>query len=340
MRTRSSILMLFTICLLLTRTSFAQGSGTISGFVVDEGSAPVAGAKVSADPVDGRGRGSLIRTVETGATGRFVLDRLLWGKYRVFAMKEEASYPDMRWSFYSNDMYPTVEITSTTQKAEVRIQLGPKGAVLTGSVTNALTGGPVDAAFKLMRAASPNKWISTAVAPDYRVLLPSSTDVFLEVSAPGFRTWSFPSALNLRPGAEMHLDIALEPAHDPGLQPSKFLVPGGFVGWVRLEHSVKDAQPVPVEDGLKTFQFPESGVLYTSSPGPERGAEDEYFYYSGDGSRHQIPQDYRGSKGMIWGQYEGSKGGLMTLFGFFVGTEEQYKKCQSQAGRPGPVPMP
>jgi hypothetical protein len=331
-------LVLFAACLFITGAGFAQSQGAISGFIMDEVNTPVVGAKVSADPINGQGLGSLVRSVETDAAGRFVLGKLAWGEYKVFAMKEEADYPDMRWSFYSDDTCPIVKITSAIQTTEVRIRLGPKAGILAGSVTDALTGAPVNVGFKLTRAAAPQKWISTAVAPRYRVLLPSSTDVLLEVSAPGFKTWKFPSPLNLQPGEEMHLDIALEPAHDPSLRPSKFLIPDGYTGWVRLEHDFKDAQPVPVEDGAKIFKFPESGILYTSSAGPERGADDEYVYYSHDGSRHPIVLDYRGGKGTIWGQYQGSRGGVMSLFGFFVGTEEQYKKYQSQSGHPGPIP--
>lgn len=338
MRAWSSRLIFFSISLLFGKTSLGQGEGAIGGLVLDEGSAPVVGANVSVDPVDGRAHGSLVRSVETDASGRFVLDRLSWGKYKVLAKKEDAGYPDLRWSLYSDDMYPMAEIGPSSPKAAVCIQLGPRAGILTGLVSNARTGAPVGASFRLTRSASPRKWILSAAAPDYRVLLPSSTDVLLEVSAPGFKTWKFPSTLNLQPGAEMHLDIALEPAEDPSLKPSKFLVPDGYVGWLGLEHDVKGAQPVPIEDGMKVFKFPENGVLDTSSPGPQRGAEDEYFFYSSDGSLRQIPGDYRNGKGMIWGQYQGSRSGVMTMVGFFVGTEEQYKKYQTLSGRPGPIP--
>ena len=43
---------------------------------------------------------------------------------------------------------------------------------------------------------------------------------------------------------------------------------------------------------------------------------------------------------MIWGNYEGSEGGLMSLYGFFVGTEEQYNRYKSQTTHPGPIPTP
>ncbi len=196
--------------------------------------------------------------------GHFEIDGLVWGKYKVFAKKEDAGYPDVRWSIYSANIFPTIEVTATAPLAKIRIKLGPRAGVLAGSLTNALTGAPVNAGFKLIRADSPNDWISTAVAPDYRVLLPSGTNVLLEVSAPGFKTWGLPAPINLRPGAEMRLNIQLEPFHDPTLQPLEFSVPEGYVGWLVLEHGVKDAQPTPVESGGRStsFQKPDGSSLH------------------------------------------------------------------------------
>lgn len=207
-------------------------------------------------------------------------------------------------------------------------------------MTNAANGAPLNVGLKLTRAASPDKWLSTSAPPDYRILLPSSTDVLLKVSAPGFKTWSPGHPLRLEPGAEMHLDISLEPAHDPDLHVSKFLVPDGYVGWLLLEYNVKDTEPVPIEAGVKVFKFPSNGALNTSAPGPETGADDEYFYYSTDGSLREIPTDYRNGKGMIWGQHEGTRNGALSQFGFFVGSEEQYKKYQSRATHPGRISAP
>jgi hypothetical protein len=335
-------------CLLFNRTSTAQERGTISGTVVDENGATVNKAKVNADPVDNRPMGSLVRYVETDANGQFLIDRLAWGKYKVFAKKEDDGYPDMNWSFYSDDIFQIVAITPSTAVAKLRIQLGPKGAILIGTVSNIVTGAPVNAGFKLIRAASPEKWISTSVAPDYRVLLPPTTDVLLEVSAPGYVTWCYGgpsdiskrSPLRLTSGFEMHLDIRLEPARDPKLHSSKFMVPDGYVGWLQLEYNVKEGPLVPIEGGKKVFKFPASGVLKTSSAGPDRGAEDEYVYYSEADSVHQIPMQYWSGNGMVWGNYEGFKGGVMSLFGFFVGTEEQYKKYQSRSTQPGRIHNP
>jgi hypothetical protein len=215
--------------------------------------------------------------------------------------------------------------------------LGPQAAFLIGSVSNAETGAPLNAAFRLTRVSLPDDWLSTSVSSSYRVLIPSSADVLLEVSAPGFRNWNPGHPVRLEPGAELRLDIPLQPSHDPNLHPSKFLVPEGYLGWLLLEYNVKGANPVAIENDVRVFRFPANGALTTSSAGPERGSEDEFFFYSSDGGSHEIPRDYRNGKGMIWGQYEGAKNGITCQYGFFVGTEEQYKKFQKRKTHPGPI---
>ena len=338
MKTSTAAASVFVGLIFLAPTASAQTTGAITGTVVDENNAPVAAAKVTADAFDGRPSGSLVRYVETDETGHFVIERLTWGKYRVFAKKESACYPDMSWSFYSNDLFPIATIGPTMPSAKLQIKLGPKAGVMTGVVTDAHTGAPVNAAFKLVRAASPDKWISTSVPSSYRVLLPTATEVLLEVSAPGFENWHSGHPLLVQSSAPLRLDIALKRTANPNLHPSRFLVPEGYEGWLLLEYNVKDAEPSPPADRVRTFRFPASGQLTTSSAGPETGADDEYFYYSPDGTLREIPQNYTNGKGMIWGQYEGSRNGVMTQFGFFIGSEEQFKKYQSQMAHPGPLP--
>jgi hypothetical protein len=322
--------------------------GTISGTVVGEDGAPLVAAKVNADAVDNRPTGSLVRYVETDSNGQFVIDQLRWGKYRVFAKKEDAGYPDLQWSFYSNDVFPTVVVASSTPTVKLRIHLGPKAGILVGSVTDAITGAPVNPGFKLSLAGDRAKWISTSMPSGYRVFLPPSTDVLLEVSAQGYETWYYGGLadlsrrkpLNLESGSQMTLDIPLVRAHDHAARPSMFLVPEGYIGWLRLEYNVKNAPPVPIENGERVFKFPKVGLLDTSSPGPETAAENDYLYYSEDGSVHEISREYRTGNGVIWGEYQGSRAGVISLFGFFIGSEEQYKKYRSQAGHPGPISSP
>ena len=323
--------------LLLQVADVAKDKGTIQGRVLDEKGLPLSGAKVHAEPLNGPAREGFVRYVETNEHGQYVIDRLAWGQYKVFALKEDSDYPNPYWSFYAQVPLLTATITRTLPVADVQVRLGPRAGILAGSVKNAITGAPVNASIKLLRVASPDKWISTSVAPNYRVLLPAGTEVLLEVSAPGFKPWNPGHPLLLQSGVELRLNVALQPSHDPSLHPSRFLVPAGYEGWLLLEYNVKDAEPAPQADKVRTFRFPVTGELRTSSAGPETGADDEYFYYSPDGTLREISRNYTNGKGMIWGEYEGSRNGVMSQFGFFVGTEDLYKKYQSQATHPGPV---
>jgi hypothetical protein len=146
-RTRPFLITL-SLCLLFVSTTLAQEKGMIAGTVVDETGAPVIQATVNADPLGARARASLVRYVETDSKGQFLIDRLEWGKYAVFAMKEESSYPNLGMSFYGNDVFPTATITPSSPIAELHISLGPRAAIITGSVTNAISGAPLNSGFK------------------------------------------------------------------------------------------------------------------------------------------------------------------------------------------------
>jgi hypothetical protein len=307
---------------------------------VDENGVPIGKAKVNVDPKDGKVRISIVDYGETDSDGRFLIERLEWGEYRVFAMKEDAGYPNLAASFYSHNVFPSVTIGPANPIAHIQIQLGPRSGVLVGSVTDATNGGPVNAGFKLTRAESPNEWLSRSVPSEYRILLPPSVETILEVSSPGFKTWSPEHPLRLDSGAEMRLDISLQPLHDASSHPSRFMVPEGYVGWILLEYDAKGTPAPPDDLSERIFRFPDDGRLRTPSPGPESGADDEYLFYSSDGSTRPIPMTYGQGTGMIWGKYEGFIGGVKHLFGFFVGTKEQYKKYVSLQTRPGRISSP
>ena len=105
----------------------------------------------------------------------------------------------------------------------------------------------------------------------------------------------------------------------------EFLIPEGYVGWLRVEYDVECFPPIPVGDGVRILRFAGANVLETSSPMPEDAAERQYFNCAADGSERNLPADYRNGNGMIWQETLGSRGGKMRMFIFFVGTEEQSK---------------
>jgi hypothetical protein len=121
-------------------------------------------------------------------------------------------------------------------------------------------------------------------------------------------------------------------------QPSRYLIPDGYVGWVKIIFRKSDAPALPVEDGHYLLKIPPSGSLETSSEieyGVASG--DDYFYYCGD-TRRKLESTGWGGGGMVWGEYNGSSGNNERTElheGFFIGTEEQMKTLP--AGNVGPV---
>jgi hypothetical protein len=306
------------------------GEGVIQGVVLGEGRRPVAGAKVHAE-LKGVPMAKAIRYVESDQNGLFLIDRLDFGNYYVGAMKEGEGYGSSDSSFFNDNPSPMAQITAQHRSADVVVNLGPKAGTLTGTISDALTGKPIPAGFDLAQVKDRSKWMSTSVAPNFRVLIPSSKEIDVKVSAPGYESWVYPDptipsqVLRVGPGSEMHLDIKLKPVHDRNLPISKFLIPEGYVGWLRVEYDVECFPAVPVEDGVRIFRFTGANVLETSSPMPEGAAERRYFYYATDGSQRDLAADYRSGNGMIWQERPGSRAGKMSMFIFFVGSQEQSK---------------
>ena len=301
--------------------------GSILGNVTDQAGAVVPGVEIEVKSQET----NFARKTVTNTQGFFLIDRLDFGSYYVGAMKEEEGYGSSDSSFFNDNPPPMAQITAQHRSADVVVNLGPKAGTLTGTISDALTAKPIPAGFDLAQVKDRTKWMGTSAAPNFRVLIPSSKEIDVRVSAPGYEAWVYPDptipsqVLRMDPGSEMHLDIKLKPAHDRSLPLSKFLIPEGYVGWLRVEYDVECFPPMPVEDGVRIFRFTGSNVLETSSPMPAGAAERQYFYYAADGSERDLAADYRSGNGMIWQERPGSRGGEMSIFIFFVGTQEQSK---------------
>ncbi len=126
-------------------------------------------------------------------------------------------------------------------------------------------------------------------------------------------------------------------------QPRRYLIPDGYVGWLRVDYGVNAAHargygvdrayPLPVENGFRIYRFPASGHIVTSSSIEEGWAKDEFFYVA-DGKMTELSQA-KGSN-MIWSVFNGRVSGsaTQTLF-LFVGTEEEKNQY---ADRRDPIP--
>jgi hypothetical protein len=126
---------------------------------------------------------------------------------------------------------------------------------------------------------------------------------------------------------------------EPARNPSRFLIPDGYVGWVNIYFLVKDAPELPLEEGHYLFRILPSGELSTSSRLEGGIAKDDYYYVDKQDRRRKLESTGWGKGGMIWAESTGTdQKGNMNLR-FFVGTEEQLKdfgfKMEKQVG---PIP--
>lgn len=107
---------------------------------------------------------------------------------------------------------------------------------------------------------------------------------------------------------------------------SRFLIPEGYSGWIRIEFDVKDAPLLPVDRGEYVLRIPPSGILRTSSPEQYGWANDHYYYSSAQSTR---PISDSGPAQLIWGKLNGeatTASGHRKYEEFFVGTLQQFKE--------------
>jgi hypothetical protein len=300
-------------------------AGVIRGRVVDAGGTPVKAAQVYVLP-DGP-LATRTRTATADDTGAFVIDHLAFGTYGVFGNKEDEGYADTLW--FSSTAGPSIAISAEQPTGTVVLRLGPKAGTITGTVRDERTGKPVPAGFTMRRWS--DSWVhEMSQPPNFRVLIPALEDFSLEASAEGYQKWESGSQpLRLEPGGQLHLDIKLKPQPDK-TRASRFLVPEGYRGRLRLDCDIGDQPAVPRDGGVSIFRFPDGGTLRTSSSCPAAGPQNVYSYYSRDGSTHVVPNNYWDGNGLIWGEYNGIRGNDVVKFGFFVGTEEEYTKATSR----------
>ncbi|MFZ0293492.1 MAG: hypothetical protein WAL52_07790 [Candidatus Sulfotelmatobacter sp.] len=124
-------------------------------------------------------------------------------------------------------------------------------------------------------------------------------------------------------------------ARHESLRSSRFLIPEGYTGWVRVEFEVPGAPPLPMDHGEYTIEIPSGGILRTSSAEQYGWARDRYYYYSGQNARSLSDS---GESAMIWGKLNGEAAGVsgkQKYEEFFVGTAQQFKD-QGKEKHPSP----
>lgn len=116
--------------------------------------------------------------------------------------------------------------------------------------------------------------------------------------------------------------------------PSKyrFLIPEGYVGWIRVDFDVAGAPSLPEEDGSYIFKFSESGRLQTSSADVVDD-RNEFFYYSAN-AKYRLHQGGPLEKRLIQEEMSGPGPGHPYPVPnhyryFFIGPSNVWQKYQA-----------
>ncbi len=108
---------------------------------------------------------------------------------------------------------------------------------------------------------------------------------------------------------------------DETSQPSIFLIPEGYKGWVMVEYDKDNGNPSKTEGDYTVFKVNEHGVGKTKTLLSGGGwAKNKYFYVNKNGQRKQLKQGK-----MIHGMTQGNKNHTVTYF--FVGTAKEFDKA-------------
>jgi hypothetical protein len=154
-------------------------------------------------------------------------------------------------------------------------------------------------------------------------------------------------------GALLALGVVILGAGGCAAHHRQYLIPKGYVGWVRVDFEIPGAPPIPLEDGSYVFKIPPSGRMQTSTRLEGTWTEDYYLVSGGsrqpleDGnevlrrSGRNLRGDALTASPFIWdnGQDHWGRGDDREgdRWGAFVGTQEQYQDFGSVYGEGHPV---
>jgi hypothetical protein len=125
---------------------------------------------------------------------------------------------------------------------------------------------------------------------------------------------------------------------EPHATPGTYLIPDGYIGWVRVDYNLQSAPSLPIENGRQLYRFPPSGRLQTATALEYTRGRDVAYFYSSNESRVPLKSTDRGGGGMIWGEFKNSiscsRGETKECYEYiFVGREALYEKYKDREFR-------
>lgn len=192
----------------------AQTTGRISGTVISEDGTVVEHADACASLTSGNSTTINCR-IPVDDEGHFQIENVKFGSYGIFAVNEEQGY-----SIDNQSPGLKVTVTAENPSQNVIIRFRPRGGVLTGAVTDKVTGKAVEDAW-INYIAIDNGGEGgnrRTVGGGFSLAAPTESNLLIYVSANGYKGWVYTDASNpaqpvvrLASGERRVLHIELEP---------------------------------------------------------------------------------------------------------------------------------
>ncbi|HEY0003865.1 MAG TPA: carboxypeptidase regulatory-like domain-containing protein [Pyrinomonadaceae bacterium] len=207
----------------ISQLDLASQFGAIEGRVVDNAGRGIAGAVITAIPLDQSGM-TTQPVAHADPYGRFLLIDLPPGSYMLYAAKEEAGYLGTSYSFFvvNQATIPRASVAAQQITQDIVLQLGAKAARLVGRVLDATNGTPVEnAEMMLIRADDPNNYHLTGpnkTGGIFQLIVPT-VPFKIRVSARGYRDWYYGAdgtkersgIMRIEPDTTRELIVPLQP---------------------------------------------------------------------------------------------------------------------------------
>ena len=192
-----------------------EGPGSIDGTVTDEFGQPVKHARVEAFSLQGEKMITGFDT-HTDDSGSFRYQHLALGDFGLYAANLETGYRDTN-DPCSERRLVRVKLTAEEPEGHTLLKFASKAGSLTGWVTDADTSEHLDAMLKISMGHCLE---TTGVSSRYKFhhLVPADTEITLEVTAKGYKSWVYPDSsspsqplkFRLQSGTELEVNPQLE----------------------------------------------------------------------------------------------------------------------------------
>jgi hypothetical protein len=205
----------------------SKRAGIIRGVILDANDQPVEDAMVKANFAGGFS--GIVPSARSDKSGHFAIRHLAWGEWYVTATKEQEGYPDGSNAFYSGfaSIPATVDLGADNADQFVTVHLGRKAGSISGTITDAETGKPIETCVRLQWKNVPSiSWSGYGLLKSkFYLPVPADTDITVLISAWGYEPWVYKSddgddALRVHPSDQLKLQVRLTSNPDKARQPT------------------------------------------------------------------------------------------------------------------------